>query len=310
MTTKSKFPDFLIIGAGKSGTTSLNNYLKQHPQIFIPQLKEPNFFGYELFSEKDFEGLPILTHFKNSVTELEDYLELFKPAKENQLLGETSNTYLYHEKAPERILHYIPEVKLIGIFRQPVERLYSRFLHLAREDRLPTKTFIDCLDKESIWWQRNDLINEGFYYKHLSRYYSMFDKSQIKVFLYEEFQKDPMKLLKDIFRFLEVDDQFLPDVTVSYNKSGYIKNSLYNKIFGQNGLMRQLLVAILPQSGYKKLKQNLFMQKYLNKIREVNLEKPTLDMDTKFRITEIVYKEDIIKFSKLIGRDLNHWISS
>ena len=97
-TTNSKkhplIPDFLIIGAGKSGTTSLDNDLKQHPEIFIPKVKEPNFYGYEQAKPQDFSGsFEELNHYKQSVTDLNSYLKLFEAAKPGQLKGETSLIY-------------------------------------------------------------------------------------------------------------------------------------------------------------------------------------------------------------------------
>jgi hypothetical protein len=103
-------PDFLIIGAGKSGTTSLDKYLKQHPEIFIPKVKEPNFYGYENTKIQDLMKQPEeWKHYQSSVTSFEDYLDLFRDAKPGQLKGETSNTYMYHAEAPLRIKFYNPE---------------------------------------------------------------------------------------------------------------------------------------------------------------------------------------------------------
>ena len=113
-----------------------------------------------------------INHYNNSVTNIDDYLKLFEPANEGQLKGETSNTYMYHDKAAERIKHYNPEMKMLAVLRQPAERLYSRYLHLAREDRLPTPNFEDCLDKETIWWERNDLFFVFYAVISMSFFYS------------------------------------------------------------------------------------------------------------------------------------------
>src|SRR5690606_9216630 len=105
----SLIPNFLVIGAGKSGTTSLDKYLKQHPEIFIPDVKEPNFFGYETTTLADLNGDPAeIQHYRNSITSLDEYLNLFRAAAPNQLKGETSNTYMYHKDAPARIHFYNP----------------------------------------------------------------------------------------------------------------------------------------------------------------------------------------------------------
>jgi hypothetical protein len=314
-TTNSKkhplIPDFLIIGAGKSGTTSLDNYLKQHPEIFIPKVKEPNFYGYEQTKPEDFKGsFEELNHYKQSVTDLNSYLRLFEAAKPGQLKGETSNTYMYHSTAAERIHHYNPDMKLIAVLRQPAGRLYSRYLHLARENRTPSNDFADCLDKESIWWKRNDLIKEGFYYKNLSKFYEIFPKQNIRIYLYEEFNSQPEKILKDIYQFLGVDTEFETNFSVKYNQSGFIRNRFLDRIYGQKGFVTRTVRTLLPESIVNTLKKNIFVQKQLNELRSTNLVKPKLDPKVRQRLTNEVYGEDITNLQKLIGRDLSHWFEA
>lgn len=301
-------PDFLIIGAGKSGTTSIDNYLKQHPQIFIPSVKEPNFFGYELTKIDDFNGdVQEIAHYNSSVTKLDKYLELFNDAKSNQILGETSNTYLYHQSAPERIFHYNPNMKLIAIFRNPAERLYSRFLHLAREKKLPTPRFEDCFDKNTIWWQRNDLIKEGFYFKNLSKFYSIFPSSQIRIYLYEEFNSNSSSVLSDIYEFLGVDKSFQGKTDIRYNESGFIKNDFLDKLYGSKGIIQKTVKSVLPTSITEKLKNNLTIQKFINNLKGSNLSRPKLNIETKKKLITEVYQEDISQLEKLIGKDLKNW---
>jgi hypothetical protein len=312
MTTTKKYdllPDFLIIGAGKSGTTSLDKYLKQHPEIFIPKVKEPNFFGYETAKLEDFNGdEEEIYHYKNSITKLHDYLALFQDARPEQVKGETSNTYMYHTDAPERIKHYNPEMKLIAILRQPAGRLYSRYLHLARENQLPTPKFSDCLNKNTIWWQRNDLIKEGFYYKNLSRYYELFPRENIRIYLYEEFNEQTESVLYDIYNFLNVDPTFKPDLRVKYNQSGFIKNKFLDKIYGQRGLVSRTVKAIFPKAIVDKLKSNVVIQHTLTDLRAKNLSRPAMDPAVRHKLTHEVYGDDIKKLQDLIGKDLSRWL--
>lgn len=304
-----QIPDFLIIGAGKSGTTSLDNYLKQHPEIFISRFKEPNFYGYELVKSQDLGGDPSeLEHYNNSVTNLRDYLKLFDAARPGQLIGETSNTYMYHEVAAARIKYYNPNVKLIAVLRQPTERLYSRYLHLAREDKRPTENFADCLNPQTIWWRRNDLIKEGFYSRYLERFYKLFPSENIRVFLYEDFSKKPSVVLKEIFSFLGIDSAFEIDLSVKYNESGLIKNKFLDKIYGGKGIISKTVKAIFPETIVSFLRESTFVQKHLNKIRSKNLTKPKLDVNLYNKITEEVYREDIINLQELLGKDLSHWL--
>jgi len=303
----SRIPDFLIIGAGKSGTTSLDNYLKQHPEIFIPDFKEPNFYGYEQSNAEDFSDPDDRNHYLQSVTTLDDYLKLFANAQPGQVIGETSNTYMYHENAPERIKYYNPDVKLIAVLRQPAGRLYSRYMHLARENRTPTEKFEDCLDRNSVWWKRNDLIKEGFYFKNLSKFYELFPTENIRVFLYEEFNADPDRILREIYQFLDVNPEFKANHSIRFNQSGIIKNKFLDKIYGQKGILTGTLKSMLPEGMIKSLKNSLFVQKQLNDLRSKNLEKPKMDPQVRHRLTHEVYGDDIIKLQKLIGRDLSHW---
>ncbi len=303
----SNIPDFLIIGAGKSGTTSLDNYLKQHPQIFISERKEPNFFGYELNQLSDFSIKSEIDHYSGSVTNIDDYLQLFESASQNQLKGETSNTYMYHQNAVVRISHYNPEVKIIAILRQPAERLYSRFLHLARENELPTENFSDCMDKNSIWWWRNDLVKEGFYGEHLSKYFETFASNQIKIFLFEDLQNDPVQLFKDIFDFLGIDSRFEPNLSVEYNQSGFIKNKKLDAIFGGKGIVIKSIKRFLPDKIVIALKNNIKIQQTIQSLRGKNLYKPKFEKELKKEITRSIYLDDIKKLEKLINRDLSHW---
>lgn len=309
MNGNMNLPDFLIIGAGKSGTTSVDNYLKQHPDIFVSPVKEPNFFGYELNTAKDFEGSPQLNHYNSSVTNFDDYVKLFEKAAEEQVKGETSNTYMYHINAANRIKHYMPDVKLIAILRQPAERLYSRYLHLARENKLPTENFEDCLDKSSIWWVRNDLIKEGFYGHYLNNYFKIFDQSQIKVFLFEELKDNPEKLHKEIFQFLGVEDKFEIDFSITYNQSGFIKNPMLDKLIGPNSFLFLGLKKLIPQKSIQKIKDNKFLFKKVNDLRSKNLTKPKLSKELKCKISNEIYKEDIILLQNLINKDLSHWLN-
>jgi hypothetical protein len=301
-------PDFLVIGAGKSGTTSIDKYLNQHPDVFVPKRKEPNFFGYELIDVKDLaENADDLAHYRNSVTSLESYLRIFEEALPHQKRGETSNTYMYHREAPFRIRHYIPNVKLIAILRQPADRLFSRYMHLARENRVPSKSFSDCLDRNSIWWKRNDLIREGFYFKNLSTYFELFPRENIRVYLFEDLNKDPLKVMHDIYELIGVDHAFNPDVSLRYNESGLIKNKLLNKIYGQGGWMSRTMQKIFP-GIYQNLKGNLSLKRKMLKLRGKNLEKIEMDPAIRRALTLNVYGEDIKQLEKLIGRDLSHWL--
>jgi hypothetical protein len=198
-------------------------------------------------------------------------------------------------------------MKLIAVLRQPASRLYSRFLHLARENRLPSPEFSDCMDMSSIYWKRNDLIKEGFYFKNLARYFELFPRENIRIYLYDEFQNNSGNIISEIYEFLGVDKNFKPDQSVRYNQSGFVKNKALNKIIGQGGLISKMK-ALLPKRFADKIKSNLALKRRINNLRGKNLSKPEFDPKIKSFLTYEVYQDDIKSLQQLIGKDLNHWL--
>ena len=310
MKTSPKLPNFLVIGAGKSGTTSIYEYLKQHPQVFMSEVKEPNFFaleGVKKITGYDKDDPHGFNHYPWAITNFKDYEKLFENVTNEKAVGESSTMYQYMPKAPENIKKHIPDAKLIAIFRNPVDRLYSRYLHLAREFREPTQDFEDCLIKGNIWWQKNDLIQEGFYYTHMKKYFEQFDPKKIKIFLYDDLRKDTPKVIKEMYQFLEVDDSFKPDTSLRHNVSGKIKNKFVNKLIGQNSILKGGAEKIAP-SLMKKVKSSYTLKKIVSNLRQKNLEKPPLKEDTRIRLINEVYKDEILNFQDLIQKDLSNWL--
>ena len=301
-------PDFLIIGAGKSGTTSLDQYLKQHPSIYMSEVKEPNFFTYYQQDPTKYGVQPNSEHFKRCVVTLPEYQALFAEAKPEQLRGETSNTYLSVPESSENIKALMPKGKFIAILRHPTERLYSRYLHLARDGRIPTENFEqDVFDKNSIWWKRNDLVTEGFYYQHLKPYYEAFNEDQLHIILYDDFRKDANAVLRQIFNFLGVNPNVSVESSVELNKSGVVKNKTINRVFGYNGLLVNAAQKIVPKSLYTRLKNSMLVQGAIGKVRDGNLSRPNLDPEIKKKITREIYGREIEQLEKLINRDLSAW---
>ncbi|MFT4847501.1 MAG: hypothetical protein ACI8Q1_002268 [Parvicella sp.] len=299
-------PDFLIIGAGKSGTTSLDFYLNQHPAIFMPEVKEPNFFGYEAHSMTDFKDEETREHFKNSITDFVSYVSLFKGAEKSQLIGEISNTTVYMPEALKAVKKYLPDAKLIAILRQPAERLFSRYTHLLRVNKVPTEHFEeDIFDKGTIWWSRADLVQEGFYAKHLSKYYENFPAENIKILLFEDLMQDAEGTMDQITQFLGL-ASFEFEMGTQFNKSGKIKNRSINKLLGHDSVIIKSLKSIIP-GVYKGIKENTALKKLVENLRSKNIEKVKLSVELKKKITQEIYNEDIQKLEKLIQKDLSHW---
>jgi hypothetical protein len=233
-----KLPNFFIAGAPKSGTTSLYHYLDQHPGIHMSRIKEPNYFASEIRLENFSEWLrpraekdgPTLHAYLNGpmrekrfgglVTEWSDYLRLFRKAEDQKAIGEASVCYLWSESAAANIRRALPNARIIIILRNPVEMLFSMYLHNQRSEG-SSLSFRQAIQKGLE--QRgggfdifHPFLDMGLYYSQVKRVLDAFPKDQVRIYWYEEYKAKPLHMLSDIFRFLEVDPRFHPDMSKRY----------------------------------------------------------------------------------------------
>ncbi|MFM2312342.1 MAG: hypothetical protein RLZZ04_1618 [Cyanobacteriota bacterium] len=292
-------PNFLIIGAAKAGTTALYEYLQQHPQIYLTPTKETNFFAFagEIINFQG-PGDEALKDF--SITDLNTYQAEFEQVTQELALGEACPSYLYFPQAAARIKQYIPDTRLIVILRNPVERAYANFLHIVRDDRETHRDFALALQAEATRIANNwewfwHYIQVGFYGQQLQRYYEMFAPSQIKVYLYEDLKENAIATLQDIFRWLEVDDTFVPDMALRPNKSGMPKNKLLHQILTKPNPLKTLFKPLFPAQ----IRQ---------KIQHQNLNTPQISPEVRQQLLDL-YRVDILQCQDLINRNLSAWLT-
>ncbi len=186
-------PNFLIIGAAKSGTTSLYVYLMQHPEIYMSPVKETHFFSFDSESKMTKgPGDPI----HKAITDFNEYQALFDGVTDEKAIGEASTSYLYRPEAPGRIHKILPDAKLIAILRNPADRAFSAYMHVVRDERETAKDFAEALSyeenrKAAGWEPIWHFTSVGHYYEHLKRYYDLFHPDQIKVYLHEDLNDHP-----------------------------------------------------------------------------------------------------------------------
>ena len=201
--TKMRFPDFIIAGAMKCGTTSLHNILSSHPEIYIPQ-REIHFFDID-----DIKQHPDFFIFSNGNwyypqygTNFEKYLNwyraFFSTAHGTQVIGEDSTTYLASAKTPERIAKLIPDVKIIIMLRDPASRTYSHYWHLLRTGRA-IHTFED-----SLRIMPGTLIQRSHYKNQIEKYLKHFSRENICFILFEEFIQDIQGTVNEVCQYLNV----------------------------------------------------------------------------------------------------------
>lgn len=287
-----RMPNFIILGTPKAGTTAIYNYLKQHPQIYMPPFKEPHFFSFE-GERKPHWGIKTL----------EDYQALFQDATSEQIIGEASTWYLYSQTASERIRHHIPDVKLIAILRNPIERAYSSWAFRVQCGWECITDFKQALQAEpqriceNYEWDFH-YLKTGFYSEQIKRYFDIFTQDQLKIIIYENFKADSVKTLKDIYQFIGVDETFIPDIYTKHNVTYLPKNNFINLIINRKSLAKNIIKSIIPQQ----LTQAIAHQ--LRKDNKVQL--PPLSLKVKQDYLAL-YQQDISELENLINCDLTVW---
>jgi len=307
-------PNFFIVGAAKSGTTTLAYMLAKHPQLYFSPIKEPNYFSEDInpdtfkrdyrnrtvfVTDAYFRSLPLKELHLSFVRSESHYMKLFDAALDEIAIGEASTTYLYSKVAAKNIHDFNREAKIIAILRNPGSRAYSHYLMGLRfgYTRLPFRQAfeLDMKETEKGWGISKLYMELGMYYNQLKRYYDVFPASQIRIYLFEELEADTQVLFNDLCSFLEIEQLPLSEMK-KQNEALLPKYPLINKLLSNTGL-RGLTESLISVSFKKKMKQLLF--------QDTNI--PSLgEEDRKF--LQDVYREDIIQTSRLIGKDLSHWI--
>ncbi len=300
-------PNFLIIGAAKSGTSALLAYVQQHPQIFTSAIKETGFFALE-GETPSFAGPGDAPSNGRFITDLGKYQALFRRVNGQVAVGEQSDLYLSSPSAPARIRHYLPHAKLIAVLRNPVDRAYSAYRHMVRDGREPLASFEEALqaDDERVaanWHPIWHLKQRGFYYVQLKRYFDLFDRKQIAVYTYDEFEGNPAATVRSIFNFLGVDPSFTPDVSVRHNVGGTPRSRLLHQMLVSQNVVKDAIKPLLPQSARNRLIRLKSTLLERNTVRNG----PKMLPETRRSLTEL-YRDDIRKLESLIERDLSHWL--
>jgi hypothetical protein len=307
--TGAKLPSFLVVGAAKAGTTALYEYLRRHPQVHMSPIKETNFFALEgqrlAFSGPGDDA----TINRFSITSRADYEAQFEGAAPGVAIGEASPLYLYSPHAPQRIWRELPGVKLVVVLRHPVDRAYSAFLHLRRDGREPLGSFGRALAAEEarvragwehIWHYRR----MGYYAEQLGRYFSLFDRRQIRVYLYEDLQADPVAVLTDLFGFLGIESGVaVPDPKLRPNASLVPRSRRLHALLTRPHALPRPLRPLVP------LGLRAGLGRAGARLAAWNLTRPPLAPRLRGQLTER-YREDIRRLGALLDADLSHWLTA
>lgn len=299
---KNKLPNFLIVGAAKSGTSSLHNYLNQHPEVFMPsynkegmKVKEPRFLIKDLVQHR----------LHNGVWSWEEYKSLFNDVKDETSIGESTVLYLYYYKhAIDNIKKYLGEdIKIIIMLRNPTDRAYSAFQHVSRGFK-EQNSFEEALEIEKDRIGKDVSLTPMVMYKEMGLYHDMVraykeNFKNVHIIFYEDFRDDTEVEIDKTFKFLGLSLSVTIDFMSRYNVGGKRwKSENMKYVFMKNNSLKWAFKKVIPRFLRKGVRDALI---FVSTDKVVPMKE-----STRIKLNEF-FKEDVKKLSDLLNRDLTHW---
>ena len=299
-------PNTFIIGAAKSGTTSLYDYLRQHPDVFMSPVKEPCYFAYaenppEMAGPGDEES----NRESGVVYTPENYQALFSGATTESVIGEASPVYLYDKDAPRLLHEQCPNASLIAVLRNPIVRAHSHYLQLVQSGREPLEDFGAALDAEddrvAAGWEWSwHYRRMGFYGEQLARYLEVYDRDQLHVYRFGELTEDPLGFAQTVYRALGVDPSFEPDTGIRRRATGVpTLDWLHQFVNNSDHVLRRWSRRVLPEAVRDRI---------LMAVRNANLQKPLLPDAARVRLAD-AYRDDVRRLEALLDRSFSDWLT-
>jgi hypothetical protein len=293
------FPNLLIVGAAKSGTTSLFYYLSQHPDIFMSSNKEPHFL---INKEIGFGRIP------NGINDLEKYTELFKDGGSFKFRGEASTMYLqFADASIKNIKKYLcSKTKIIIMLRNPIDRAFSGYHHVRRFNKIENLSFEDAIDICEERYTKNlnitpasRYLNIGLYSKMVSKYLNEF-KENVHIIIYDDFILDTNSELQKVYNFLSVED-FEVNIKERFMVGGWQwNNAILKNIFLSKGILKRFIKFVLASSTLRGFIKNVF-------INSQTSDTDAMQTSTRKNLLKF-YHDDIIKLSEIVSLDLKKWL--
>lgn len=293
-------PTFFIVGAAKAGTTSLARYLAQHPDVYIPPLKEPKFLSA---AENTFPhtGPGDAEVDAKVVRDLDDYLALFAPGNNAAARGEASVDNLYFKGVPGRMRELFPQARVVMVLRDPAARAWSAYMHMVRDGR-ETLSFEEALQaeerrREANWEFIWHYARYGLYHDRVAAYLQAFTPERVLTLRFEDLTQNPLGLCRTIFEFLEIDPAFEPDISLRHNVSGNPKSRGLHTLLHSENFIKTMVKRVTPSRLRARLRRRM---------DALNLEQRAMNPGTRTRLAAF-YADDVRRLEALLGTELSHW---
>ena len=280
-------PNFFIVGGSKCGTTNISYYLDLHQDVFISKLNEPYYFcKWDITDDVR----------KSMITSEKKYLKLFESAKKQKAIGEATPSYLHSPNSAKMIKERFPESKIIISVRNPIERAYSGYIsnELRKNDN---QTFRDMISQHGELIDNNEffiynILEPGFYSKHIKRFQNIFDRKKIKIIIFEEYIKKTEETIKSILDFLELDNKidFIEQPKMGYRRP----RNKFGKVAFENNFVRKMATSLIPTVTRQRIGERFLLEE---------TEKPAMDTDDR-QFLKNLYEKDVQNLTVLLDREL------
>ena len=289
-------PNFLCLGAQKSGTTTISDILKDHPNIYLPGCKEVHYFEHE---ENYKKGINWYSEFFN-----------YDTSENIKIIGEITPDYMAYNYVLNRIVEALgTNIKILIVLRNPVDRAYSQFNHHVRLHVEKERNFISAISKESInsnisyresWHTPAYYLSKGLYYNQVKRCFEVFSRQNIHIALFEDLfiEKDKNEF-KALYEFLGI--PYIGNIPNRHSHKSIFPKSeaLFDFVFVKNNKIKSTLKQLMPTDIYAGIRKKLV---------SILTEKPKkLDQSIKNKLIQEVYLDDIKKLEELADLDLSVW---
>lgn len=300
-------PTFFMVGAARSGTTSVYEYLRAHPSIFMASTvagKEPSFFC----------DLP--APWALDYREFDKYLTLFRRARNHTAIGDASTNYLVAPESARRIHEQFPEARIVMILRNPADRAYSLYRYICGWGLEDARTFENALELEERRFGNKAFIERwqllyyaflyyrsGLYSEQVARYLDTFPRERVHIVLYDDLKKDALGVVQGLYRFLGVDDGFEPDLDV--RNASQFPLSVKTQAFVAR---RWHGHPLMPRAPIRRRDKVHFPTAMSINMMLGQFRKEVLRPETRRALVER-FRPDIEKTAALIGRSLDKWLT-
>lgn len=298
-------PNLFIVGLPKCGSTSLHNYLQQHPEVYMSFEKEPNYFNTDQIKESIDYHNKVIQRFE--FKDFNKYMSLFNGNFDKKICGESNVSYIFSENAAKNIYNFNPHAKVIIILREPVNFLYSLHSQYLLRNNEDVKSFNEALGlekerkkgynipKKTLYPSMLFYTDKIQYCYHIKKFYSFFSSDQIKLIIFDDFVKNTKEVFHDILTFLNLSNSTNINLK-TYNKNEEVKFQFINKMIIDSRI-KQLIYNHIPLNIYFKIVPFVKNLIYTEKTR-----KP-LDIHFKKELMRN-YKHNVVEVSNYLNIDL------